>query len=692
MGQYSQIEKSNYNFYNYKMGLHKKKRIPKFPAPFDLLFLLIVFLLLILVSFNGFSQGVGLNTTTPHSSSLLDMTATDKGLLIPRMTNAQRNAIASPANGLIIFQSDNVGTEPSGFYFYDITLPGWVKLSDQNNEKGWKLLGNTGTNGFIHFIGTTDTADLSIRTNNIEAIHIKDNQKVGFGTSYPGNTYPWAKIDIQDEDGLNSDVSMRTAGNNVSYPQLLFNKSRGTLAAPLTTVVGDNTGVLIGRAWDGTGWTNTSSISFGLDSIASAGSAPGNIIFATNSKVQNGEKMRIKRNGFVGIGTSNPNTRLHVVTGDSAMSIASFQNTNTYGWSGQWFYSSNGFNQGHIGYGNINTPRWGGKFYTGSIQAIPFVLTTSDQERMRIHPNGNVTIGDTINTAKLRIATNSGGFTTQLEIAELDSNDWGRIAFTNFNTSRFWHLAGRTQIVDSLCDFNIFNSGYGNVMTLKWNGNVGVGHSNPQEKLHVNGNVWVQNSHVSIGQNYFTSGFSKLDIVDTTLNNWVGMYVHAGSNGQPFYGYATNKIQRAWTEFRAVDSTFNLVFPIQSEPAITVKEATNKVGINTINPQAALEVDGFTKLGSNAPKVKMIKLTGSTAASQGTYIDIPHGLISNKILSIDVLVEYFPGSSIQRNYSVNPGYQFDYYFGNTAVRLTNISGNSAFILSKPVRILITYEE
>jgi hypothetical protein len=58
---------------------------------------------------------VGIGTTTPDASSALDITSTTKGLLIPRMTAAQRDAISSPAIGLMIYQTD--GTV--GFYYYN---------------------------------------------------------------------------------------------------------------------------------------------------------------------------------------------------------------------------------------------------------------------------------------------------------------------------------------------------------------------------------------------------------------------------------------------------------------------------------------------------------------------------------------------------------------------------------------------
>jgi hypothetical protein len=54
------------------------------------------------------AQSVGINTdgSTPNPSALLDVKSTDKGLLIPRMSTAQRTAITSPATGLMVFDTN----------------------------------------------------------------------------------------------------------------------------------------------------------------------------------------------------------------------------------------------------------------------------------------------------------------------------------------------------------------------------------------------------------------------------------------------------------------------------------------------------------------------------------------------------------------------------------------------------------
>jgi len=68
----------------------------------------------VLLTATTFAQ-VGINTETPDASAALDITSTTGGLLVPRMTETQRDAITSAATGLMIYQTD--GT--AGFYYYN---------------------------------------------------------------------------------------------------------------------------------------------------------------------------------------------------------------------------------------------------------------------------------------------------------------------------------------------------------------------------------------------------------------------------------------------------------------------------------------------------------------------------------------------------------------------------------------------
>jgi hypothetical protein len=74
------------------------------------------------------AQNVGIGTRTPHSSAILDIADTSRGLLIPRMTAAQRQAIVNPVQGLMVYQTDG----SSGYYFF--TGGQWQSLLKDDKE------------------------------------------------------------------------------------------------------------------------------------------------------------------------------------------------------------------------------------------------------------------------------------------------------------------------------------------------------------------------------------------------------------------------------------------------------------------------------------------------------------------------------------------------------------------------------
>jgi hypothetical protein len=79
--------------------------------------------LIALMLFTAFSYAqVGINTNTPDASSALEIESTTGGILIPRLTETQRDDITAPATGLMIYQTD----QTAGFYFYDGNV--WTKI------------------------------------------------------------------------------------------------------------------------------------------------------------------------------------------------------------------------------------------------------------------------------------------------------------------------------------------------------------------------------------------------------------------------------------------------------------------------------------------------------------------------------------------------------------------------------------
>jgi len=78
--------------------------------------------LLLIVSSTTFGQ-VGIGTTTPDASAALDINSSSAGILIPRMSEAERTGIVSPAEGLLVYQTDNT----AGFWFFNGSV--WGNLA-----------------------------------------------------------------------------------------------------------------------------------------------------------------------------------------------------------------------------------------------------------------------------------------------------------------------------------------------------------------------------------------------------------------------------------------------------------------------------------------------------------------------------------------------------------------------------------
>lgn len=101
---------------------------------------------------------VGIGTNSPNASAILDLSSTTKGVLIPRMTAAQKAAISGPTTGLLIYQTD----APSDFYYYNGSS--WISLREPNwtsagtiQSVGWNATTTAPT------IGTTTVNDYSYK-------------------------------------------------------------------------------------------------------------------------------------------------------------------------------------------------------------------------------------------------------------------------------------------------------------------------------------------------------------------------------------------------------------------------------------------------------------------------------------------------------------------------------------------------
>lgn len=198
------------------------------------------------------SGSVGIGTLTPNASAAIDIVSTSQGLLAPRMTKVQRDAIVSPATGLLIFQTNS----NPGFYFY--TGAAWTPLSSKGANTSLSNLVSTAINQSLlpNATGTLDLGSSTFRWDEgyINTLRFSDGTSMttaagggggGVGGSGTANYLP-------------KFTGTTTLGNSAIY------ESAGSVGIGTTSpsykvdvrTTGTSTLMNISKAWTGTGTTN----------------------------------------------------------------------------------------------------------------------------------------------------------------------------------------------------------------------------------------------------------------------------------------------------------------------------------------------------------------------------------------------------------------------------------------------------
>jgi trimeric autotransporter adhesin len=263
---------------------------------------------------------VAINTdnSAPDNSALLDVKSNTKGMLLPRMTQAQRDAIINPATGLMIFQTDNT----PGVYFNSGSTgsPAWVMAG--GGGSGWSLTGNSGTSAAINFIGTTDNIPLSFRVNNQPAGKIDFtlfNTSLGYKALF-SNTTGHSNVAY----GVSALYQNTTRSNLVAIgDSALFNNGLGALSA---WEAKDNTAVGSKALYANTsGYFNTASGSRALLLNTSGSYNTANGYFALSSNTT-GDKNTANGNNAL---KSNTTGSLNTANGMEALAGNTTGNSNT---------------------------------------------------------------------------------------------------------------------------------------------------------------------------------------------------------------------------------------------------------------------------------------------------------------------------------------------------------------------------
>lgn len=291
---------------------------------------LLLFVTLSLFSIStGFSQ-VGIGTTTPNLSSILELRSGNSGLLIPRisLTSSSDNAtIPNPAISLLIYNTSSTSDVTPGFYYWD---GAWKTVSKTNSATGaWNLTGNT-TSG-TEYLGTTNFNSLNFKVNNGDFAKFFPNGGINIGIGSAANVNNSIAIGTSAQASTSNEAIALGGSSNASGYQ--------SIALGYNAAASNNTSAAFGHSSSASGYRSASvgfssrstnnnaiavgngsnstgeqSLSLGYESAASgqnsaaigyqATTAQANAIVLGSSS---------NTNSKIGIGTNTPEERLHVV-------------------------------------------------------------------------------------------------------------------------------------------------------------------------------------------------------------------------------------------------------------------------------------------------------------------------------------------------------------------------------------------
>lgn len=242
------------------------------------------------------------------------------------------------------------------------------------------------------FIPAANT--IAVSNNNSETMRISAAGNVGIGTTSPAGI-----LDVRAPLGGAEAIIGRinNAAGNTSVTTLnIFRKS--------TNAAADGFGASIGFAIedDNNTWNDIAKIG----AERSGADNTGDLVFTPISAGTPNERMRIKANGNVGIGTTNPGHALSVVgTSADVMSVRNGDSS----WANLIFLNSGGSQMGGIGYGGPSTaaPYTDAVYMDSAGKDLVFTTSLGGNERMRIKSGGNVGVGTTSPGARLDVTDTS---------------------------------------------------------------------------------------------------------------------------------------------------------------------------------------------------------------------------------------------------------------------------------------------
>ncbi len=269
------------------------------------------------------AQSVAINTdgSTANTSAILDVKSTTKGLLIPRLTQTQRNAVTTPATGLLIYQTDNT----PGYYFYNGSA--WTSLTASGAGVGWA---SNGANIYASNSGNVGI-DITTPSNKFQI------GSVG-SSGYSGNQF--AIGNDTNALGLNQGSSFAQFSSNTNIALVPKNGS-GNLGINVTNPL--NT-LQIGSVGT-TGYSGYHiAIGNGTEALGiyqRAGSFANAELYSTSNMIL----MPKSGSGYLGINTTTPSNKLQIGNIATSLGLSGFDFAVGSGSNALVFYQSSGISQ-----------------------------------------------------------------------------------------------------------------------------------------------------------------------------------------------------------------------------------------------------------------------------------------------------------------------------------------------------------
>lgn len=225
--------------------------------------------------------GLGIGGSVPDFSAQLDVQSTTRGVLLPRMTTSQQNSIASPANGLLVYN-----TTDAGFNYWNGSA--WTAISSGGGGGGGggstsigDTIGSAIAGSVLYINGSTQLAQ-----DNSNYFYDATNHRLGLGT-----TSPVSKLHVKGTGGTAQGLTIEASASN-SYGAVNFYNSSAALAAQfLETNSGFTSGIFQPNQTALYNYETNGSVLLG------AGDSSGSVSIATGGYSTGNERFRIGNSG-----------------------------------------------------------------------------------------------------------------------------------------------------------------------------------------------------------------------------------------------------------------------------------------------------------------------------------------------------------------------------------------------------------